>query len=411
MTRVRSVPLLLLALSSACIGRPVVGERDPDDAVDTGVCEDDELNCSEYALQRDFPGYAPEEFEPREPCSERVEQMRADGLMMLDNLDLRCATLELTLGQEADVTLSRPLIQDANLVLIAEGVGFVTLLSPVGRGASVEVQGGATLRIFSADDVDDLRVDAATPDGRGWNVEIEDGAIYRPAIRTGDGGRLVVRSSELDDATLLAGELSVQGLRLRAAVVEARELIATGSDFVDSDVRVRRGSFSAGTMQGVAISGCESLQLGDSLINESDLGSCAAGPLEVRNTTITRSAVRGRVFALQSRLQESLLGIEQGGWLSLFDSRVTDSVLCGVEALAARGGTVLLCARCFPASPATSCIDESTLVAVVNCPDVAQAMRCEGELPEVLRLPADDAQAGDATGSPAPLDGPGGSPP
>lgn len=386
--RVLVVPMIAL-LATACIGRPVVGERDPDDAVATGQCEDDGLNCGDWATPDPFPELEDALFRRDGDCSDEVVAMRVgpaadlESTDLIEGLDLSCTTLELTVANGANVTLSGASVQDARLVLISEGSATVTLLSPIGDDVAIEVQGMSTLRLRSMVS-EGLRVDAASS-GLGWDVEIENSALSDAAIRTGPDASLLLRGSEVRDATLSAGQLSLATLTLESVVADAKELIASGTDLMDGELRVRRGTYASGTIEGTIIQGCESMLITGTAVRRSDVGACEAGPLELRNGTVHASMLRGRIFALQSRIVESVLGGELGSSISLFDSRLSWSLLCTPEALAARGGSVLFCARCQPESPRAACIDESTAVAVVACPELADAPSCDEGLPESLR--------------------------
>ncbi len=392
---------LSLLLCASCIGRPVVGERDPGDAAETGTCQDDEMHCGQFGVPPEVPGIDGNLFR-EQPCGDERMVMRVDDVQAIGDLDLRCRTLELTVGNEARVTLARPLVDDAHIVLIADGAAIVTIQAPVGNNVAIEVEGQSSLRLQAVAGMDGLRIDA-TSETIGWDVEIEDSALTAPAVRTGSDAQLVVRGSEVRDPVFQVGLLSLQTATVETATMQAKELIASGTDVRDSDLISRRSTFATGSMERVTLHDCETMLVGESVVEDADMGACAAGPLELRNTTVRNSILRGRSFALQSRINNSILGTELGSSVSLFDSRINFSLLCSVDAMAARGGTVLFCARCHPESPRAACIDESTAVAVVNCPELAMAETCDEGLPESLRGSLSDPILDEPVDDPDPL--------
>lgn len=384
---------LLVLLGVACIGRPVVGYRDPQDAKATGLCEDDELNCSDFGEPPTYPEFDTADFTGPPPCGDEVLEMSVAETATLDGLDLRCRTLDLTVAHAADVTLARAQIDGAHIVLIGEGIAKVTLLAPIGSDASISVQGMSLLELISVSEADNLRVDA-TSESIGWDVVVGNSVIDGLAVRTGPDARLSLRESELRNAVFEGGRVQLRAVTLSDSQLDAKDLDSSGTDIDDSELRARRGTFLAGSLQNVRWDGCESALINEAVATGLDIGPCQASPLELRSNTVSRSILRGHVFALQTSVVTTIVGFETGASLSLFDSRLVESLLCSVEALAARGGTVLSCTRCAPHSPQAACIDESTSVAVVACPTLVDTETCDEGLPPTLREPGDADDTG-----------------
>lgn len=387
-----------------CVGRPVIGERDPDKNVQSGACEDDGLNCDDWGAPEKFPeidqdAFRVETFVADAGCTGETQELRLSGTQTVADLAVSCGTLRLVVANDADVALLQPVLRRARVEIASEGSARVTIDAARGDHVSIALEGASTLRLRTLDGVEDLRIDAAAK-GIGWDVEIEDSSLPRLHVRTSSDAALLLRRTRVEDARVSAGRLSLQGATLIDPVLDVKELIAAGTDVNEGYLRARRGSFLNGTFTDVSLQGCESFLIADTAIKHSDVGACAAGPMELRNTTVEQSIVRGRVFALLSRMSECILGAEDRASLSLFDSTIVWSLLCEVESLSARGGSVLFCARCEPASPRAACIDEASAVAVVHCPEVAAASACNEPLPDSPRQPTADAGTADAAAAP-----------
>lgn len=389
-----ALALACTILGASCFGRSVVGEVALGEPP-SGVCEEDELTCLDFGDAPEFPEIDPLRFAPPAPCSDTLVEMRLgeetsapDALPIeVADLDASCGTLRLTLARGArEVALLAPRLGDGRLEIAAEGTSTVTITGATGDGAYLVLEGSSSLRLRSLDGVAGWRVDAAS-DGRGWDVEVDGSELHDAALRTAADTTLLVRQSRLVDATIEAGSLSLQGATLEGAQLDARELITSGTDVHDGEVRARLGSLGSGTVEGTRLHGCDSFLVRETALERSDFGACAAAPLQIESATISRSIVRGRLFAVQTHFVESILGRELGSSISLVDSRVAYSLLCDVEAISARGGSVLTCARCAPDSPRAACIDEASFVTVVACPTIALAEVCVADLPPSLTAP------------------------
>lgn len=377
-------------LCAGCFGRSVVGELDPDGP--TGVCEEDDLGCLDWGDTPEFPGIDPAVFEAPAPCSDALTEMRLGEdtptatapPIEVAGLDASCGTLRLTLAAGArEVTLLSPRIANGRLEISAEGTSTVTISGATGDEAYVVLEGTSVLRFRSLDGVLGWRIDAANGT-RGWDLEIEDSDLRGAALRAGEDARILVRQTRLTDAQIEAGTLSLQGAMVEDSRLDARELIAAGTDLRGGDLQRRRGSFTSGSLEGARLYGCDSFLFLDTAVERSDIGPCDAGPLQLNNTSVGQSILRGRIFAVQTRFIECVIGREEGASVSLVDARIAYSLLCDVEAISARGGSVLTCARCAPGSPRAACIDEASSVTVVACPTVALATVCDAELPPSL---------------------------
>jgi hypothetical protein len=391
--------VLLLSLLSACIGRPVVDEKPVGPKKIDGLCEDDELNCSDWGGPQAFPGIDATAFEPPPPCSDEAWEMRIDEAdqpavgwpLQLHNIDASCTTFTLTLGMNVgEVVLVQPILHHARVHVLSEGEALLTISAAVGEGVSLTLEGTSTLRLRSIEHVNRLQVDALTAT-RGWDIEIASSSLHGAALRTGpDGTMLLDDSTRIETSQLQTGTLSLQGVAVDRSVIDVREVNAVSTDMFRNHLYTRRGSFGAGLLDEVTVYGCESLLFGMTTVEESDIGPCSTGLDLGSGAFVRESILRGNVRAVQAQVSHSIIGAEIGATLSLFDSRVGGSLLCDLAALSGRGNTTIRCARCDPGSPVAVCLDESTAVSVVACPEVAAATQCDVELPPTLVPSTDD---------------------
>lgn len=387
-----------------CVGRPVIGERDPEDTPRSGVCEDDGLNCDDWGKPAEFPGidpdvFAPETFTADMGCSDETREMRLSGRESATDIVVSCGTLRIVVAHDADVTLLQPVLRRARVEIASEGSARVTIDRARGDHALIALEGASTLRLRTLDNVQDLRIDAARK-GLGWDVEIENSSLPGLSVRTAPDASLLLLRTRAESARVSAGRLSLQSATLEDPVLDAKELIAAGADVNAGHLRARRTSYVSGTLTGVSLQGCESLEISDAVIQRSDVGACAAGPMKLLHSMLRESILRGRVFAFDSQITECIFGAEDRSSLSLLDSTIVWSLLCDVEALSARGGTLVFCARCNAVSPRAVCIDDASEATVVQCPEVATARECDEPLPDSLLDPAAlDAGSTDAAGA------------
>lgn len=391
-----------LATLCACVGRPVIGERDPDKTVQDGTCDDDGLNCNDWGALDAFPeidpdAFAAETLDANAGCSGETREMHLSALQTVADVIVSCGTLRIVVADGADVGLLQPVLNRARLEITSEGSARVSIAGLRGDHASIALEGASTLRLRALDGVADLRIDAAAK-GIGWDVEIEDSSLPRLHARTSPDANLLLQRTRVEDARVSAGRLSLQSATLVDSVLDVKELIASGTDVNAGHVRARRSSYVGGILEDVSLHGCESMDVSYAFIRHTDIGACAAAPMELRTATVEQSMLRGRVFAFGSQLSECIFGAEDRASLWLLDSTIVWSLLCDLGSLSARGGSFMFCARCDPASPPAVCIDSTSVATVVHCPEIATAPECDEPLPDSLQPVPTDAGIADAAG-------------
>jgi hypothetical protein len=367
----------------ACIGRPVVGERAPGATGEEGVCDDDGLNCHDWGPPEAFAEIPSDAFTHAPPedsgCDGEALEMRLEAIDTVPGIEVPCGGLRVTVAHDADVVLLSPRIDRGRIAIASEGNARVTVEGARGNGAAIALEGASTVRLRALERVQDLRIDGAG-DGPGWEIEIENSSLTGLAVRTSKGAGVLLRGTRVEGARLSAGRVSLQGAVVDDSLLDTEELIAGGTQVTGGQLRARRGSFIGGTLTAASLHGCDSFVVEDAKIERSDVGACAAGPLEMGTTTVKESILRGRVFAIASLMSECILGAEEDAALWLLDTMVAWSLMCDVASLSARGASRLTCARCDP-SPAAACVDSGSVANVVHCPEVATAPTCDEPLP------------------------------
>ena len=352
----RWLPLLAFAFACDAVGEAVVDETVPDDGdlsircLQPPKCEEPDagpaitprpllpVDLEQCEQDRELPCVPPADAGaldelPHEGDAAAGELDAGSGVPCGPPPTEQCGlvAVESTAETPTSTTLSGPVWSGVEVVVRSEQPLEVVIENGWLFDVSITLHGPITLRILTAELVQNLRVQTAEDDLDEARLVIEDsvaaqlsaGEIERPFT-----GSIDVVRSELRDVQLVAGDLQLESGKLLGGLVAVDDLNGIDAQLADLELSFGNALLAAFTIRRTEIKRCGALTLIEGTADDTRFVPCEWRPARIYDTGIVRGAFDGHAEADHGRFVRVALGLQSPTEIVAFNSNLNAVALC-----------------------------------------------------------------------------------
>jgi hypothetical protein len=278
----------------------------------------------------------------------------------------------------ASTTLSGPVWSGVEVAARSEQPFEVVIENGWLFDVSITLHGPITLRIRTAEFVQNLRVLTAEDHAGEARLVIEDSVVAQ--ISTGEPGRrfagsIDVLHSELRDVQLVAGDLQLESGKVLGGLVAIDDLNGIDAELADLELSFGNALLAAFTMSRTAITRCGALTLIEGTAVDTQFVACEWRPARVYSTGIVRGAFDGSAEADRARFVRVVVGLQSPTEIVAFSSNLNGVALCEhMHTIMLGSVSSIRCSSCpdgSPDVPADAGPSDALRTSPVEPPDLA----------------------------------------
>jgi len=269
----------------------------------------------------------------------------------------QCAlvVVESTGEMSATTTLSGPVWSGVEVTARSEQPFEVVIENGWLFDVSITLHGPITLRIRTAELVQNLRVQTAEDDPNEARLVIEDSVgtqLSAGEVERAFTGSIDVVRSELRDVQLVARDLQLDSGKLLGGLVAVDDLNGVDAELADLEVSFGSALLAAFTMRRNEITRCGELTLIEGTADDTHFAPCEWRPARIYSTGIVRGAFDGNAEADRGRFVRVVLGLQSPTEIVAFSSNLNAVALCEhTQAIVLASVSSLRCSSCPDGSP------------------------------------------------------------